>query len=81
MKTKIILYSIIACLGLALVFAFKNAKVSDTNSKFVVIRLIFSLLDSKMSIKDETGQTHEIKLKPVYDLKTFDLFSTEMIKF
>ncbi len=84
MKTKIILYSIIACLGLALVFAFKNAKVSDTNSKFVIIRLVLpfssALADAKMLIKDETGQTREIDLKQGFGMKAFDLFSTELSK-
>lgn len=83
MKTKIILYSIIAFLCLVVVFAFKKKQVSDTNSKFVVIRLVLpanGFNDSKFSIKEETGQTREIKLKGGYDLKSFELYSTEFLK-
>jgi hypothetical protein len=84
MKTKIILYSIIAFLGLALVFAFKKAQVSDTNSKFVIVRVLLpgpgAYVDAKILIKDETGQTREIDLKQGYGIKPFELFSTELLK-
>ena len=83
MKTKIILYSIIAFLGLALVFAFKNAKVSDTNSKFVIIRVVLPatgpFVDAKILIKDETGQIRETKLKQSLASGSFELYSTEFL--
>lgn len=83
MKTKIILYSIIGILGLALVFAFKKEQVSNTNSKFVLIRLVLpannGFLDAKMFIKEETGQIREIKLKNGSDIKSFEVYSTEFL--